>query len=85
MNQLHRSLKDYLNETLNVIIETHPYGNQKSLPFFLIDAYTFFEISLFKQPCLLMIAHENKDITPGMIKGVCCSIKRLRLKEDKID
>ncbi len=68
MNRLHESLKAYLNETLNVIIETHPYENQNSLPFFLTDAYIFFEISLFKQPCLLMIAKENKDITPGMIR-----------------
>lgn len=41
MNKLHESLKAYLNETLNVIIEMHPYENQKSLPFFLTDAYIF--------------------------------------------
>lgn len=68
MNKLHESLKAYLNETLNVIIEMHPYENQKNLPFFLTDAYIFFETSLFKQPCLLMIAKENKDVTPGMIR-----------------
>lgn len=68
MNKLHENLKAYLHDTLNVTIETHPWKNQSSLPFFLIDAYNFFEISLFDQPCLLMIAQESINITPGMIR-----------------
>lgn len=68
MKKLHESLKTYLYEVLNAKIETYPYENQKKLPFFLTDAYIFFEISLFKQPCLLMIAQESQDITPGTIR-----------------
>lgn len=68
MNKLHKHLNTYLYETLNVTTETHPYQNQNNLPFFLTNTYTFFEIFLFKQPCLLMIAQENQDITPGMIR-----------------
>lgn len=68
MNKLHEDLKTYLYQTLNVRTELHPYENQGNLPFFLTNAYIFFEISLFKQPCLLMIAQENKEITPGMIR-----------------
>ena len=68
MNQLLESLKDYLNENLNLIIETYPFENQSKLPFFLSDSYIFFETCVFKQPCLLMIARENKDTTPGLIR-----------------
>lgn len=68
MNKLPESLKAYLYETLNLAIETHPYENQNKLPFFLTNAYVFLEISLFKQPCLLMIAQENDEMTPGMIR-----------------
>lgn len=68
MDKLTESLKQYLHETLSVAIEAQPWENQSCLPFFLVDAYDFCEISLLGQSCLLMIARENADITPGTIR-----------------
>lgn len=68
MQSILESLKAYLYETLSITIEAHPWKNQSNLPFFLADTYNLFEISLFDQPCLLMIAQENPEITPGMIR-----------------
>ena len=39
-----------------------------SLPFFLTDAYDFYEIALFNQACLLMIVREDTEVTPGTIR-----------------
>lgn len=68
MNELCKKLKAYLYETLNQTIEPHLWKNHSHLPIFLNDAYTFYTISLLGQPCLLMMARENADTTPGMIR-----------------
>lgn len=68
MEPLLQSIKKYLHETLKVDIEIRRWKNQSNLPFFLTDTYKFYETSLFNQPCLLMISHENTETTPGMIR-----------------
>ncbi len=68
MEPLLQSIKTYLRETLKADIETHRWKNQSSLPFFLTDAYDFYETMLFNQAYLLMIGHEDAEITPGTIR-----------------
>lgn len=68
MEPLLQSIKKYLRETLKVDIKTCRWKNQTRLPFFLTDTYDFYETALFNQPCLLMIGHENAEITPGTIR-----------------
>jgi len=68
MNPLLQNLKTYLHETLKVGIETHKWKRHSGLPFFLTDTYDFYETTLFNQTCLLMIAHEDTEITPGTIR-----------------
>ena len=68
MNPLLQSLKNYLYETLKAGVETHKWKNQNGLPFFLTDAYDFYETMLFNQTCLLMIAREDTEVTPGTIR-----------------
>lgn len=67
MRDLIESLKNYLNEALNVSIDVHRWKNTGSLPFFLTDAYDFFNFLIFEQPCLLMVSKEKAEITPGLI------------------
>lgn len=62
------ALKNYLNETLNTTTTTHTWGGKKELQFFLTDAYDFFEISLFDKECLVMIAKNELEATPALVR-----------------
>lgn len=68
MGPLLQGIKSYLHETLKADIKTHRWKNQSSLPFFLTDAYDFYETSLFNQACLLMVGHQKAEMTPGIIR-----------------
>ncbi len=68
MNNLIEKFKGYLKETLGIEISILPWKGQKMLPFFLVDAYTFFELSLLNHPCLLMISKDDFELTPNTIK-----------------
>ncbi len=68
MNSLIEKLKKYLEETLGIEISILPWKEQKKLPFFLVDAYTFFETSLLNNPCLLMISKNDIELTPNTIQ-----------------
>ncbi len=61
------ALKRYLDRTLNVKVETHPWKEKKQLPFFLTDAYDFFEFPLFDNKCLIMFAKNEFEATPAVI------------------
>jgi hypothetical protein len=67
MRDLIESLKNYLNEALNVSIDVRHWKNPENLPFFLMDSYEFFKLSIFEQSCLLMVPKESTEITPGLI------------------
>ena len=67
MEQLIEDLKKYLHDAVNVSVDVRSWKGQSKLPFFLIDSYNFYEISLFKKTCLLMIARENLEIASGVI------------------
>lgn len=68
MEGLLHNIKKYLHETLKVDIKTRRWKNQNTLPFFLTNTYEFYETSIFNQSCLLMIGHENVEVTPGIIR-----------------
>lgn len=68
MNILIDKLKKYLYETLGVEISVLPWKEQKKLPFFLIDSYTFFEASFLDNPYLLMISKNSIELTPNTIQ-----------------
>jgi hypothetical protein len=68
MNKLVESLKHYLSDTLKTSIEANSWKKQNSLPFFLTDNYYFYEISIHRTRCLLMISRGHADITPGTIR-----------------
>lgn len=67
MREIVESLKSYLREALNISVEFHPWKIPGNFPFFLMDSYEFYKFSIFDRPCLLMIAKEGSEITPGLI------------------
>jgi DNA-binding MarR family transcriptional regulator len=76
MEKLTQDLQEYLHEVLNISIELRPWKGQLELPFFLIDAYNFYQISLFEHPCLLMVIKKDTEITPGVIHKHCDQVQK---------
>lgn len=68
MNSWIDKSKAYLGEVLGIEIVFLPWKEQTKLPFFLIDAYYFFQISLLNNVCLLMIAKNETELTPNTIQ-----------------
>lgn len=68
MNNLIEKLKAYIDETLGVSIGILPWKDQKKLPFFLLDAYDFFETSLLNQLCLFIIEKKGSAPAPNTIQ-----------------
>ena len=61
-------LKQYMQETLGVVISPTPWDGSTHLPFFLRDLYTFFEIQLLDVPCLLMLDHSEQEQSPATVR-----------------
>lgn len=70
-------LKKYLSETLHLSIETHPWKDASSLPFFLLNSYKFYECSVLGQPCIFIISNEPEKLTPGTIDKHYAYLKKL--------
>lgn len=68
MKSLLRDFERHLKENLDITAVTEKWGGVDRLPFFLRDSYTFYEVSLLKTPCLLMVAHDNNEQTPATIR-----------------
>jgi len=68
MTDLIENLKKYLEEVLGVKISILPWKNQKKLPFFLLDSYAFFEVSVLNNLCLIMISKNDVELTPNTIQ-----------------
>ena len=67
MRALIESFKGYLKEALNISVDVQRWKNPGSFPFFIIDSYDFYKLSIFEQPCLLMVSKDSTEITPGLI------------------
>jgi len=61
-------LQAYFYNTLNVQLNILPWKKRGELPIFLGDFYNFYETSLLEYPCLLMIAKEDAEATPAMVR-----------------
>jgi DNA-binding MarR family transcriptional regulator len=67
----------YLEESLGVTVAAQRWQDAVNLPFFLRDLYHFYQISLFGRPCLLVVAKDEEEQTPAVIR------KHLSLIEEK--
>lgn len=70
-------LKKYLDNTLNVKVETHPWKGKKELPFFLTDSYDFLEIKLFDKECLVMINKNELEASPAVTRKHWDQVKNI--------
>jgi len=68
MKSLLRDFERHLKENLDITATTKKWEGVDSLPFFLRDSYTFYEVSLLNTPCLLMVARDNNEQTPAIIR-----------------
>ena len=68
MMSLLRDFEHHLKENLDITATTKKWDSVDSLPFFLRDSYTFYEASLLNTPCLLMVARDNNEQTPAIIR-----------------
>jgi len=68
MAPLLQSVKNYLHEILKIVIEIRPWKRRAELAIFLTDTYDYYETSLFNQSALLMVAHEDAELTPATIR-----------------
>jgi DNA-binding transcriptional regulator YhcF (GntR family) len=68
MANLIEKIKKYLEGTLGIEISIIPWKDQKKLPLFLVDAYSFFETFLLNNPCLIMISKNETELTPNTIQ-----------------
>jgi len=68
MKSLLRDFERHLKENLDITATTKKWEGVDSLPFFLRDSYTFYEVSIVNTPCLLMVARDNYEQTPAIIR-----------------
>ena len=68
MKSLLRDFERHLKENLDITATTKKWEGVDSLPFFLRDFYTFYQVSLLNTPCLLMVARDNNEQTPATIR-----------------
>lgn len=61
-------LQNYLREALDIEIHLQPWKEKGKLPFFLLNAYDFFEISLLNKSCLVMIPKDESEMTPATVQ-----------------
>jgi hypothetical protein len=71
-------LRKYLEEAFGIEIFILPWKDQRKLPLFLVDAYSFFEISLLNNSCLLMISKNDVELTPNAIQKHWNQISKTR-------
>jgi DNA-binding MarR family transcriptional regulator len=68
MDKLLHEFERHLKETLDIAVVPKEWGDAGSLPFFLRDIYTFFQVSLLDTQCLLMVARNKEEQTPANVR-----------------
>lgn len=62
------ALQAYFYSTLSMRLNIRPWKRWGELPIFLGDFYNFYETSLLEHPSLLMVAKEEAEVTPAMVR-----------------
>jgi DNA-binding MarR family transcriptional regulator len=66
MSLLQQTL-DYLFDNLELKVKVKPWRDSGKLPFYLKDAYDFFETKFMKFSCLLMLRKSREELSPGKV------------------
>ena len=67
MAQLDLSFQRYIKETLNILAQPKKWIQAEKLPFYLLNLYVFFEVSILDTPCLAMVTKDEVEQTPATI------------------
>ena len=68
MEELLQKLQDYLQTALGISIQPVQWSGTHSLPVFLGDMYTFYEVRLLEVHCLLMAEYTEEEHTTAAIR-----------------
>ena len=72
-----QQVERYLEESLGVMVAAQRWQDAVNFPYFLRELYHFYQISLFGRPCLLVVAKDEEEQTPAVIR------KHLSVIEEK--
>lgn len=62
------ALENYLKENIDASIELKKWEEQENLPLFLLEAYSFYQLSILDVPCLLMYVTDEAPSVDTLIK-----------------
>ena len=68
MNSELSQFKRYIHKTLGAEVRLAPWGEDKRLPFFLRNLYTFFEAQLLGTSCILMFDRNEQEQSPAVVR-----------------
>lgn len=68
MKNLIDDFERYLKEALDLAVKPMPWEHADRLPFFLRDLYRFYTFPLLDVHCLLMVAREQQEQTPAIVR-----------------
>jgi hypothetical protein len=68
METLKNDFTRYVKETLDIPVKPEAWEGEGSLPFFLSNLYTFFQVSFLDTPCLVMVLREEEEQTPASVR-----------------
>ena len=73
------NIKSYLLKTLDIKITLKSWSKSNDLPIYLQNSFDFFKTKILDLPCLLIIAKNESEISPAVIK------KHIRKIQEKCD
>ena len=76
MDQLTTNFKRYLKETLDIDARPKQWLGTGSLPIFLRNMYTFFEVRILGMPCLVMATKDKTEQTPATIQKHMLQVRK---------
>lgn len=64
------ALENYLKENIDESIELKKWEEQENLPLFLLEAYSFYQVSILEVPCLLMFVMGEVPSVDTLVKHI---------------
>jgi DNA-binding transcriptional ArsR family regulator len=80
MSQIQK-LERYFSDVLGLKVEPKPWQDADRLPFFLQDAYLFYEVSLLGVPSLIMESRDVVELSPAVVRD---HIERIKEQSNKL-
>lgn len=75
MKYLLDKFEQYLKDTIGIVATPKKWTGAEQLPYFLLDLYSFHEVSIQQIHILLMVARDEKEQTPAIIRKHIIQVK----------